>query len=172
MTPAKGEQQESPNSLGETKEPQHSRLGEALCRGAVPSPAPSSLLGHKRAILCPGSQLSGRDLSVLPDSAALGGLSLFMSSVLGMPSERAAGSPRVTMGSCLGQSDRGGLSCHRASTQVMPASALALGYPLHGPQGAQGMGEPAHPSGQFSHQQHQLPEPSGCRAGADGCSSR
>lgn len=32
VTPAKGEQQESPNSLGETKEPQHSRLGEHFAR--------------------------------------------------------------------------------------------------------------------------------------------
>lgn len=67
--------------------------GGALCRGAAPSPASSSLLRCERAILCPGAQLSGRDSCALPGSAALGGLSLFMSSILGMPGERAADSP-------------------------------------------------------------------------------
>ena len=54
----------------------------------MPSPAPSSLLGCKRAILCPGSQLSGRDSHALPGSAALGGLSLFASGILETPGER------------------------------------------------------------------------------------
>lgn len=144
MTPAKGEQQESPNSLGETEELWCGRPGEH-CTGELRQT--SCFLSSVVQACHPLSWLSavgeGSMHTAVPCSTRW--TQPLCVWCIGMPGD----SPQVTMGSGSGQSNaEGALFCHGASTQEMPAAALALGYPPHRPQGAQ--------ESPFSHQQHQL----------------
>lgn len=142
MTPAKGEQQESPNSLGETKEPQHSRPGKH-CAG---EPRQAQLLLLFQGVSVPSSVLALRCRGgiCVPGSAALGGLSPFTPSVLGTPGERRRSLSSGHCGLLLGaERQRGSLQPQgqhpgdaSSSFSTWVPAALASGYTERGRAGA------------------------------------